>query len=366
MHISDGVLPTSVLAIESAASGALALWTVPRLRDADVPRTAVLTAAFFTASLIAFPIGGTSVHLTLVGLLGAVLGPAAFPAVLVGIVLQAALLGHGGLTTIGVNALTMGSGALAAGWLFRRAPVADAPRRAARWAAVSAAFGFGISLAIYVATLLAAGSALRDVARLAILANLPVLGLEALVAWAAVGFIARVEPRLLRPARRVVATAFVLLGLGLVAAPPAFAHGARMDAQIRGRNLHVEAWFTDGTPIAEASVRVEVRGPKGGGGKARVLEGKLSKDGVWDAELPPGAARVHVVVQDPTGHRAEQRLTVLGGRTQTAAGRHAGHHRERVPWLRVLLGFGAIAALALLLHRLQRRRDAPTGESPSS
>jgi cobalt/nickel transport system permease protein len=81
VHISDGVLPLWLVAGAGVATAGLAAVTLPRLADADVPKTAVMAAAFFTASLLAFPVGGTGIHLSLTGLTGAMLGAAAFPAV---------------------------------------------------------------------------------------------------------------------------------------------------------------------------------------------------------------------------------------------------------------------------------------------
>ena len=85
----------------------------------NIARAALLTAALFVASSIRIAIPPTSVHFVLVGLMGAILGPLAFPSVVVGLTLQAILMGHGGLTVLGVNSLILGWPALAAGFLFR-------------------------------------------------------------------------------------------------------------------------------------------------------------------------------------------------------------------------------------------------------
>ena len=88
------------------------------VRDEEIPRIALMTAAFFVASLIHVPIGPTSVHLLLNGLLGVIVGRRAPLAVLLGLTLQAVLFGHGGFTTIGVNTCVMALPALGAAWLF--------------------------------------------------------------------------------------------------------------------------------------------------------------------------------------------------------------------------------------------------------
>ena len=67
----------------------------------------MLSATFFVVSLIEVPMWPSSVHLLLTGLMGLVLGWAAFPAVLIALLLQAVLFQVGGLTTLGVNTLVM-------------------------------------------------------------------------------------------------------------------------------------------------------------------------------------------------------------------------------------------------------------------
>lgn len=118
VHISDGVLTTPWLCGGFALAALLAVVGAWRIRDEEIPRIALLTAAFFVASLIHVSVPPTSVHLLLNGLLGVVLGWRACLAIPVGLFLQAALIGHGGFTTLGINSCVMGLPALLAGWLF--------------------------------------------------------------------------------------------------------------------------------------------------------------------------------------------------------------------------------------------------------
>lgn len=124
MHIPDGILPPAVTIGGYAMTGAVtwfSLRQIDRLGDpqATLPKASLLTAAFFVASSIRVPVPPTSVHLVLNGLLGAVLGYYAFPAILVGLFFQAVMFQHGGLSTLGVNAILMGVPALMAGYIFR-------------------------------------------------------------------------------------------------------------------------------------------------------------------------------------------------------------------------------------------------------
>jgi cobalt/nickel transport system permease protein len=118
VHISDGVLAPSWLAGGFLLAALLALRGGWRIRDEEIPRVALLSAAFFIISLLHVPLGPTRVHLLLTGLVGVLLGWRAALAVPVGLFLQAVLLHHGGLTSLGVNSCIMVLPALLAWKLF--------------------------------------------------------------------------------------------------------------------------------------------------------------------------------------------------------------------------------------------------------
>jgi cobalt/nickel transport system permease protein len=121
VHLSDGVLNPAVAVPWLVGGFLLAAVLVALafpLRDEDIPRTALLTAVFFVASLLHVWIGPTSVHLLMNGLVGIVLGRRAGLAIGLGLLLQAVLLGHGGLTTLGINTVIMTVPALLTASLF--------------------------------------------------------------------------------------------------------------------------------------------------------------------------------------------------------------------------------------------------------
>src|SRR5438132_3763079 len=103
VHISDGVLQTTWLAGGFVVAVCLAVVGCWRVRDEEIPQIALLTAAFFVASSIHIKVGPSSWHLLLNGLVGVLLGRRAGLAIPIGLALQAALLGHGGLSALGVN-----------------------------------------------------------------------------------------------------------------------------------------------------------------------------------------------------------------------------------------------------------------------
>jgi len=110
VHIPDGNVLTPVWLIGGyLLAGILVVMGSWRIQDEEIPQVALLTAAFFVASLMHVPVPGlpSSAHLLLNGLLGVVLGRRAALAIAMGLLLQAVLLQHGGLTTLGVNCCVM-------------------------------------------------------------------------------------------------------------------------------------------------------------------------------------------------------------------------------------------------------------------
>jgi cobalt/nickel transport system permease protein len=118
IHISDGILSGPWVIGGFVLASALALVGSWRIQDEEIPRIALMTAAFFVASLIRVPVPPTSVHLFFNGLVGVVLGWRAALAIPIGLFLQAALMGHGGFTSLGINSCVMGIPALVSGQTF--------------------------------------------------------------------------------------------------------------------------------------------------------------------------------------------------------------------------------------------------------
>ncbi|MFZ7128339.1 MAG: cobalt transporter CbiM [Desulfobacterales bacterium] len=198
MHISDGVLPTSVAIGAYAVSGALIAWSTRHSRSDELPKLAVMTSAFFVASLIHVPFGPTSVHLILPGLTGAVLGPSALLSIGLGLFLQSMLFQFGGITALGANTLMMGLPALVCGWFFMRLG-GGTVRRQAVVGGLSGALGVVLAALVLAGLLVSGGEDFFGVAKIALLAHVPVILIEGLVSAFTVGFLARVKPELLRP-----------------------------------------------------------------------------------------------------------------------------------------------------------------------
>jgi cobalt/nickel transport system permease protein len=201
MHISEAVLSSSLdgKLVLGAGAALAAAGTAIGLRKLDyerMPQVAVLSSAFFVVSAVQIP-GPVAVHLVLNGLLGLMLGWAAFPAVLVAITLQAVLWQEGGLTAVGINTVTMAVPAVICYYLFRRAVCAPTQRGAFVAGVAAGVTGVLLGILLVAGSLLAAGEGFRVLSGLTVLEHLPVMVIEGLVTGSTVVFVRRVRPELL-------------------------------------------------------------------------------------------------------------------------------------------------------------------------
>ncbi len=107
MHISDGILSSEVIISTSIISLGFVLYSLRNLKNRSIAIVSAMSAIFFIASFIHIPLGPTQIHLVLIGVLGIILGPTIFLAILIALLLQATLLGYGGLTSLGANVFIM-------------------------------------------------------------------------------------------------------------------------------------------------------------------------------------------------------------------------------------------------------------------
>lgn len=124
MHIPDGIIDSpSMLVGGYAITGGVTWYSLHKIHQepnpqAKIPKAALLTAAFFILNLIHIPVPPASIHLVLNGLMGAILGYYAFPAILIALFFQGVMFQHGGVTTLGINGIIMGIPALLAYYIF--------------------------------------------------------------------------------------------------------------------------------------------------------------------------------------------------------------------------------------------------------
>ncbi|NEO32513.1 MAG: cobalt transporter CbiM [Symploca sp. SIO3C6] len=211
MHIPDGILPASVCIAGYAATGGLIWYSLRRIHRSqnsqqNIPKASLLTAAFFIASWIHIPVPPASVHLILNGLLGTILGYYALPAIVIGLFFQAVMFQHGGLSTLGVNAMMMGIPALIAYYLFQIRHFFGRKNRIATviFAFLGGAGGLGITTLMFIYFVITNIPANIDVEaeRIATyglaLAYIPLIAIEGTFTAAVVLFLERVKPELLK------------------------------------------------------------------------------------------------------------------------------------------------------------------------
>lgn len=172
-----------------------------RLDFEQVPQAAVLSAVFFVASLISIPLGPSSAHLLLNGLMGLLLGWTAVPALFIALLLQAVFFGYGGIVVLGSNTLNMVLPALICA-LFLRPFLARST--VPGWFRVGCAAGLlGVLLTATMvsASLALSGAEFVPVAQVVMLVFVPLAVLEGLITGTVLAFVGRVAPELLSTIR---------------------------------------------------------------------------------------------------------------------------------------------------------------------
>ena len=209
LHIPDGLMPVWLWA-GGLALALLLLARASRLARGGSPQRIAYQGALggLMLAAMAIPLGPFEYHLTLAGPVGVLLGGAG--AFQVAFVVSAilALMGHGGLTVVGLNALVLGAGATVACRAYRVAARRLSPASAL---ALGTAVGQAVAGALWLVVAglgmrLATGPASPGAApdaRLGVFAGvaLPLwlLGIvaESLVAFGLGRFLGRVQPNLL-------------------------------------------------------------------------------------------------------------------------------------------------------------------------
>ncbi|MDR1178850.1 MAG: cobalt transporter CbiM [Spirochaetaceae bacterium] len=191
MHISEGVLSAPLIAagwgIAVAGLGVGLKKTAPE----KLPETALVSAALFLVSLVHVPLGPSSIHLTVLGLAGMLLGWSAVPALFVALLLQGLLLQFGGFLSLGVNTTVMGSSALAAFFVRR-----IFPERLYLAAAFSAGFvAVVVGSALVTLSLVLSAKDLFSTALLVFAANLLLAVVEGIITLFCAAFLKRLLPR---------------------------------------------------------------------------------------------------------------------------------------------------------------------------
>ena len=197
MHISEGILSAPVLVTGAGLAATAVGYSLKKMEHKEIPKVAILSSVFFVASLIHVPVGPSSVHLILNGVIGVLLGWAAFPAILVALALQGVLFQFGGITTLGVNTFNMALPAIICFYLFNRGARGENNFIALMLAFVCGFLAVLLSGVMVAAALVFTGEPFIKVAKLVVIAHLPVMILEGVLTAFCIGFLRKVRPEIL-------------------------------------------------------------------------------------------------------------------------------------------------------------------------
>jgi len=196
VHISEGVLSAPVLVSGGVLAAAGTAIGLKKIDYDHLAQVGILSATFFVASLVHVPIGPSSVHLIMNGIVGLLLGWAAFPAILVALLLQGVFFQFGGITTLGVNTIIMALPAVICYYLF--APLLHKDRKFL----LLAGFGCGFCAVLFGGVVVGLALMFTEenflkLAMLVVTAHIPVMIIEGIVTAFCVAFLKKVQPAML-------------------------------------------------------------------------------------------------------------------------------------------------------------------------
>lgn len=197
MHISEGICSPPVLVAGVVIAAAGVVYGMKKTDIESIPKVGVLSSAFFVASLIHVPIGPTSVHLVLNGLMGVLLGWAAFPAIMVALLLQAVLFQYGGLTSLGVNTVNMALPAVICYYIFRGMVGSEDVKKVAFAGFACGFVSITLSIAAVALTLLLTQKAFLVTVEVVFVAHIPVMVIEGIITAFTLVFLKKVKPEMI-------------------------------------------------------------------------------------------------------------------------------------------------------------------------
>lgn len=200
MHLSDGVLTMPVVTVTTVVAGSLIAYSLKTLKQEDIPKISLMTATFFVLSLISIPIGPSSVHPLLCGLLGIMLGWQSPVAIFISLLLQALLFQHGGLTTLGANTLLVSVPAILCYYFFFHFNKNKKMSQTVI-AGLSGLIGVLLAVLILIATLFITSSYFSEgslsVIKLLVIGHIPLLFIETLLTAFIINILVKVRPELI-------------------------------------------------------------------------------------------------------------------------------------------------------------------------
>lgn len=198
-HIPEGILSEPMLIGGAALGIAMLGYSLKRMPAESIPQTALLTAALFVSSLVSIPVGVSSIHLLLNGLMGIVLGIVAVPAILIALALQAVFFGYGGLVVLGVNLVNLALPAVLCAIVIRPLIHNASPRKSFWLGLLAGGLGVCMTGTLLTGSIMLSDPDLIPAAKIILVTFLPLMVIEGLITGFTVGFVKRVTPELILP-----------------------------------------------------------------------------------------------------------------------------------------------------------------------
>lgn len=199
MHLSDGVLNMPAVVVTSVVAGGMLVNSFKGIEEEEIPKISLMTATFFTFALISFPVGPSSVHPLLGGLIGIILGTRSTIAIFIGLLLQAIIFQHGGLTTLGMNTIMVSVPAIISYKVFSKCMAKK------KNLIFSSTLAGGLSVLLTVVILVGVlffsndtyGEGFFSVINILVLGHLPLAIGEAILTAIVINFVYKVRPNVL-------------------------------------------------------------------------------------------------------------------------------------------------------------------------
>ena len=317
MHISEGVLAAPVLLAGGVGTILGLSIGLRRMNVREIPKVALLTVAFFVASLVHVPIGPSNAHLVLNGILGILLGWTAFPAIFIGLFFQAVLFQFGGLTTLGVNTLNMAVPAVIMGALARPALRSNSGLFAMVMTAIAGAGAIIMSAVMVAGSLALSGESFVAVSKLIFVAHIPIAIAEGVLSVLIISFLLKTKPEVIKGnmhsrAAKLGLVSIIIIPILIGICSQAHAHRVNLFAWYDGKMILAEGYFSGGNKAMDSAILVYDSGGK------EVFHGMTDKKGEFSFK-PPGNGEYRLVLEAGMGHRAEALVSVQGMASGPAA-----------------------------------------------